>query len=265
LFFLSFPLLLCVFAGQNSLLFLLGLCLSYRCFEEHRDWAAGAFLGLVLFKLPIVVPLFFLLTLRRGWHFLQGFLLSAAGVILVSVWLTGFSGSRDFLHLLSAATLATDHSVQAQQQAAAWLPAMPNMAGFLYVCGLRYVSAKTAVAVNAGVSLLIFAGCMYLIRRIRREATAFCVALICALLLSPHLYIYDYTALLLPILLLRHKTMAIVAAIWFVELPVLCWVGILTWFSPAVIIPMLLLGMCVAELFEDRHRAESIRVVEAIV
>jgi len=73
------------------------------------------------------------------------------------------------------------------------------------------------------------------------------------------LYIYDYSALLLPILLLNHRSMKLVTAIWFLEPPVLYGIGILTWFAPAVIIPLLLLAVCFAEF-----SAESSLAVKAI-
>jgi hypothetical protein len=253
LFFLSFPLLLCVFVGQNSLLFLLATCLVYKCYAELKDRTAGLLLGLALFKLPIAVPLALLLAVRRGGRFIQGFALSAAVVILVSVWVTGIRGSVDFLHLLWGATLATDHSLGAQKRAAVLLQSMPNIAGFLHFCGTRFLPAKAAFVVNVSVSVALFVGGAYIIRATRSEATAFCMSLICALLLSPHLYIYDFSTLVLPILLLQHKWMPVLATIWFTLLPILCGIGFLTWFAPAVAIPILLLGMCISE-FRDECR-----------
>jgi hypothetical protein len=247
LFFLSFPLLLTIFVGQNSLLLLLALCLVYNELSKGRNHRAGVLLGLVTFKLATIVPLAFLLSIRRGRRFLAGFALTFAATIGLSVWITGLSGTRDFLHLLAGATLASDHSVQSQRQAAVWLHAMPNLAGLLYLCGSGHFTAHTAFALNAAVTLLVLGGGAYLQRRATRESMAFSAAVLCAVLASPHLYIYDYSALVLPLLLLSHRWLKYVAVLWFLEPPVLYAAGLLTWFAPAVAIPLLLLAICVAE------------------
>jgi hypothetical protein len=251
LFFLSFPLLLCVFVGQDSLLFLLVLGLAWNALQQRKDRLAGLLVGLLLFKLAIVITLVFLIALRRGRTFLYGFLLAASALAVLSISLTGLSGTRLYLHLLGAASLAADHSVQAQRQAAVWLHAMPTLSGLLYLCGTRLLSAKAAFAANIAASLTVFLSSAWLIRTVKQEAVALSAALICALLLSPHLYIYDYAALLLPILLLNHPAMKFVALLWFVEPPILYAIGFLTWFAPAVVIPLLLLALCFAELAKE--------------
>ena len=247
LFFLSFPPLLCIFVGQDSLIFLLALCLIFKKLEAQDDRAAGVLLGLALFKLPLAILIALLLTARRGLRFLIPFLASAIAVTTVCLLLTGTRGFRDFLHLITAALLLSDHSAHAQRAAAVWLNAMPNLSGLLYVCGLRFLSARAAFCVNLGASLLLAGGCLYLVRKVTHNSTAFCVALLGALLLSPHLYIYDYTALLFPMLLLSNRAMPFVVTLWYVELPVLYALRGLTWFSAAVVIPIALLAMCWAD------------------
>jgi hypothetical protein len=247
LLFLSFPLLLCIFVGQNSLLLLLTLCIAEKSLSEARDFRGGLLLGLATFKLAIIIPLAFLLTIRKGYRFLAGFLLAAVPALALSVWLTGISGTRDFLHLLGNATLASHHSVESQRQAAVWLHAMPNLSGLLYLCGTGHLAAHSAFAVNMLAAALVLGAGAYLQRHATDESTAFSAAVVCAVLVSPHLYIYDFSALILPLLLLSSRWVKLAAAIWFVLPPILYAYGYLTWFSPAVVIPVLLLAICIAE------------------
>jgi hypothetical protein len=252
LFFFSFPLLFSVFVGQNSLLLLLALCLSYDALLKGRDRRAGVLLGLVTFKLATIIPLAFLLTIRRGRRFLAGFVLTFAVAIALSVWITGVSGTRDFLHLLAGATLASDNSLESQRQAAVSLHSMPNLAGLLYLCGSGHLTAHAAFALYAAATLLVLGAGAYLQRRAAHESTAFSAAVLCAVIVSPHLYIYDFAALVLPFLLLSGRWLKYVALLWFVEPLALFATLNLSWFGPAVIIPLLLLAICIAEFRSEQ-------------
>ena len=80
LFFACFPAFFCVAAGQDSMFFLLLLCLVWRAFERGDDIAAGILLGLGLFKLQLVVALVVFLIARRGTRLLRSFLPTAAEI-----------------------------------------------------------------------------------------------------------------------------------------------------------------------------------------
>jgi hypothetical protein len=247
LLFLSFPLLLCIFVGQNSLVMLLVLSLAYRAIRAEKDLRAGVLLGLITFKLATVVPLALLLTVRRGRRFLAGFAVTAVALIALSISLTGVSGTRDLVRLLAGATLAGDDSVDSQRHAAVWLHAMPNLAGLLYLCGSGHLPAHVAFALNGGLTLAVLGAAAYIQRRAASEALAFSTAVVCAVLVSPHLYVYDFAALVLPMLLLRSRWLSYVGVVWFALPPILYGIGFLTWLAPAVAIPLLLLAICVAE------------------
>jgi hypothetical protein len=251
LFFLSFPPVLCSFVGQNSLLVLLVLCVTFRAFSRGRNLQAGLLLGLVILKLAIITPLALLLALRKGSRFLAGFLASCACVIGLSMALTGFGSTSQLLHLLAGATLSGDHSVQSQLQTAVWLRGMPNISGLLYLCGTGHLSAHSAFVVQSLADLILLAGCAFIQRRAKRDATALSAAIVCALLVGPHVYAYDLSCLILPMLLLSHRWLRISAVLWFVVPPVLYCYGFLTWLAPAVVVPLALLAVCIAQFREE--------------
>jgi hypothetical protein len=260
LFFLSFPLLLCCFVGQNALIILLAITVAYNAILNDDDRRAGFLLGLVTFKLPVILPLVFLLTIRRGRRLLTGFLVSSIPVLALSVWIAGISGTREWLRMLGAATFAADQTGELQRRFPSvivsfagpvptniWLRAMPNLTGLLYFCGSGHLPARAAVALNMAVVVLVLALGVYIQRRARSEAVAFSAGLLCTLLVSPHLHIYDFSSLVLPFLLLTHRTLMYAAILWFVFPPLLYAYGFLTWFAPAVVIPLALLAVCIAE------------------
>jgi len=246
LFFLGFPLLLAIFVGQNPILFVLAVCLACSAFLEHKDGRAGLILGLVIFKLAIAVPLALLLSIRRGRRFIVGFLGSSLTCAAVSIAITGLAGTRTFLHLLATATLNSDHSVKAQFDQGIWLHAMPNLAGLLYLLGSGHLSPSGFNALNLIGTLAVLGACAWLQRRTISDASAFGAAVSCAVLVSPHLYVYDLAVLPVAFLMVSGRWVKLVAVLWFVMPPVLYAVSFpyLMWFAPAVIIPVLLLVLC---------------------
>ena len=250
LFFLSFPLLLTIFFGQNSLLLLLGLCLAYNAIVRGKDFHAGVIVGLLIFKLALTVPVAVLLCFRRGREFLGGGVLASAASLALSAFLVGVSGMKDFLYFLTGATLAANPGIQSHVPVA--LQDMPNLSGLFFLCELAGLNAHIALAMNVTATVVVLAGCVYIQRSAQSEALAYSAAVVCAVLISPHVYIYDLAALVLPMLLLAHRWLRYAAIVWFTLPAFLYCFGFLNWFAFAVVIPLLLLGCCVAELRENR-------------
>ena len=253
LFFLSFPVLLIILIGQNALWVLLAVCLAYNALTHGRDGRAGILLGLVTFKLAVIIPLAVLIGIRRGRRFLAAFALTFAAVMGLSVWITGLSATREFLHLLTGAALAGNQGVQQQIDSAVWLRTMPNLAGLFYLFGSEHLGAHVAFAFNLAASLSLLGLCAWIQRRATRDATAFSAAILCTVLVSPHLNLYDLAIVVLPFLLLSHRWLKHIALLWFLLPPVLYAVGRLTWFAPVVVVPLLLLAICLAQFRREAH------------
>jgi hypothetical protein len=245
-FFLSFPLLLTIFVGQNSILFLLAVCLAYNALAAGKDRLAGLILGLVIFKLAIAVPLAILISIRRGRNFVLGFAGASGALAALSIWIAGLRGTRDFLHLLASATLSTDHSIKAQFDYGIWLHAMPNLPGLFYLLGSGHLSPRGFNTLNLAGTFALFCACAWLQRHIVAESTAFASAVLCAVLASPHLYIYELAVLPVAFLLLSSPWLKAIAILWFLLPPLLYAISFpyLMWFAPGVIVPLLLLAVC---------------------
>lgn len=249
LFFLSLPVMLCLIEGQNSILFLLVLCLVWKSLEGGEDARAGALLALMLCKLPLVLPIALLLGVRTR-RFWAGFLPVAGAMALLCVAINGWQGTMDFVHLVAGASIASGQVNSAQRVIAVFPKQMPNLTGLLYVCGTGALSAKAAFGVNAAVSLALLAGCGYLVRRVAHVSTALCVAILCALLVSHHLFLYDFAVMLLPVFLLRGRAQGWLTAAWFGLPFALFAVWQLRMFSLAAVVPMLFLWGCFYDLRE---------------
>jgi hypothetical protein len=201
-FFLFLPLLISVAHGQDSILILVLCCVAWRQLHSGKDLNAGCILALALFKFQIILPIVALIGIRRGWRFITGFLVASAGVTLLCLGVGGLSGMSAYLRLLTGASSAVGKSALAQQRLSVFPLAMPNLSGLLYACGARLLHPAMAFdALVVACSLGLFLWCARAVRR-SDDCTSFSIAILCGLLVSYHLYIYDLTPLLLPIALL---------------------------------------------------------------
>src|SRR5258707_12222952 len=64
--------------------------------REGRDFQAGCFLGLALIKFQFVLPLIFILILKKQFRTLTGFSLVAALLAGVSLWVVGWHGMATY-------------------------------------------------------------------------------------------------------------------------------------------------------------------------
>lgn len=205
MFFTFVPVFIAIVLGQDSILSLLFYCLTWRQLESGKDMSAGCFLALAIFKFQFAIPIALLIAIRHGWRFAKGFLLTSAAVALLCFGIVGTAGLKDYVRLLLGVTYI-DKAELALRIAVSPLPdSMPNIAGLIYGCGARFL--HSAVAFDALVGACSLALLVWCARSIRRgdEKLAFSIAILCGLLLSYHVLIYDLTLLLLPIALLAGR------------------------------------------------------------
>ena len=199
LFFPFVPLLAVFLGGQDSILALLLLCITFTCLQSGRREWAGAVTALALFKFQFVLVIGMLLASRWGRRFGVAFAITAAALCVVSAVIVGPSGVMQYMGVLGKASLFKDQGSDAQLQMAIHPLAMMNLNALLFAMGTRYLTPQIAFAITALISLCLFAWAM---RRMRvsssSDATAFSIAILCGLLVSGHLYIHDVSLLLLP-------------------------------------------------------------------
>lgn len=234
MFFLFLPLLIAVVVGQDSILLLLLYCLAWRQLESGKDMSAGLSLALALFKFHITIPIAVLIALRQGWRFCVGFLAGSAGVGLVCFGIVGSAGAMQYLRLMSGAVSAIDRSGGAQHGMEFFPSALTNLAGLFYGCGARFLLSPHAFnALVAACSLGLFVWCAAVIRH-SEQRVAFSIAILCALLVSYHSFLYDIVLALLPIVLLAGQTPRYILLSLYI-LPLVLLLFGAKWFFPAAV------------------------------
>jgi hypothetical protein len=206
------PTLLCFLQGQDSLLLLLLVVLSFSALRHSRGFAAGCWLGLALFKFQLALPLALVLVVTQSRNvrtgLVKGFSLAALALAALSVAISGWSlflvYPKFLLHL------------KAQPFAGIVPQAMANFRGLIY---LLFHSDQSSGAVISLSILCAAALIMTLLgwKKMGRDNDnnnsnnddfdlAFANTVTFALMVSYHLNPHDLSLLLLPIALLFRRT-----------------------------------------------------------
>ena len=195
-FLIFWPVVVTLREGQDSLLLLLAIILSFRFYDDKREFAAGVALALGLFKFNFVLPVTALFLLWKHWRFVKGFALGAATVGLTSLAVVGFGSWKTYgMYLLGMSTKLDD----AGRKAYGVFPElMSNLRGF--VSG-AIGSSASQMAIQA----IVVAASLLLILWASRKKESFALAACVAYLVSYHAFPHDQIILILPV--------AIVAAI----------------------------------------------------
>lgn len=167
--------------GQDSMFVLLLLMVGYLLLERDRDLAAGAVLGLTLFKFHLFPFLPVMFVLHRRWRAVAGY--SGVGAALLATWIWLGSFPQYF-------ALIFDHRVTQFATPDLFLNVEALPANF----GVDSLALRLALMALAGVLTFISTG---------REACPawFSAAIAGSLAFTPHVYKYDGAALLVPLLL----------------------------------------------------------------
>ncbi len=181
--------------GTDSVLLLFALVVGLILLEKNRDVAAGAALAAGLFKFHLVLPIAFLLALRRP-KLLLGFVPIAVGLCAVSVDMVGWSGMEEYARLV--------FRLEKSGAGGAIIAAgMPNLRGLVGVLTPQGWSGELHFSLTVACSVLALGIAAWQVRRPSISlVSAFAIASVAGILVSFHTLIYDLTVLLIVLLLL---------------------------------------------------------------
>ena len=186
--------------GQLSAVVLLYFTLAYLAFRARREWLAGIALGFLVFKPQFLAAIPLILLLAKAWKPLAAITISAAAQLAITYLHFGPAVMRAYFTMLfhSARQPATTElslsPLQMHSLRSFWelLIPWPPMVSALYILTSVAVIA-TAAAIWKSPSPL---------------ALRFSALVLAAVLVNPHLYIYDLLALAPALLLLADWALA---------------------------------------------------------
>ena len=198
--FAFFPVTVAILQGQDSILFLLGVCLVYRMLRSGRGFLAGAVLGLLLLKPQVALPLALFLVARYGFSLLAGFAVGGSIVFAASVILVTWQG---FLALLRVLLLTGSVSVSPNMPTGSFgvFPfIMPNIRGLISGLTAWFLPGKIVFALTIVLSVCLV---LWAIRILRGTGfdfdAAFSLSTTCAVLASYYLHSHDLTVMQVPL------------------------------------------------------------------
>ena len=194
LWLLFAPLGVALFQGQSSLLLLALYAGVFVLMRQDKELAAGATLGLGLFKFQFVLPFVLISLLRKQWRFLGGFCIAAAVLGILSMLTTGWHGMVSYVRfLLAIGTTPQNLSYGSAVD-------MPTIHGFVYaMVGGRIGRLGLGVGVLAlSVAVLVFIARRWNAPRgSSGDSLMFAAAVAGSLLCSSHMFTHDFSPLVL--------------------------------------------------------------------
>jgi hypothetical protein len=191
---LSLPAALGIAHGQDGPAMLAVACAGYELSRRGRDGLAGAVWSLVLVKFHLWLFLPVALAARRRWGMLRGFACGGLALAGVSIALGGLRGAENYVRLI------TNNKLER-------LSPTPENMWNLQGIAANFRAGHAVFFAVAGAAVLLLAAAALRGAPLWRTVAAACTA---GLLLVPHVYGYDATALLLPLWL----TMSEASAHW---------------------------------------------------
>ena len=214
-----FPIFASISFGQNSLLSLFFLCLTYLLWQQKHKYSAGLVASLLLYKpqLLIGVAILWLIQWRRDWKTLAG-LLTGGGILAELTFIFLPEAAIDYLHLVRDFLPGMIYSEQFP------LYHLHALRGFLILLlpGQAWLVELTSIIVSI-IGLIFY---LRVIKSFRNEPKLqFVVAVCFTIFITPHAMIYDWVLLLIPAILLwqaypelKQYWKVVFTGIWLVSL-----------------------------------------------
>jgi hypothetical protein len=189
-----FPVFLCLFEGQDSLLLLFLFALVYVCMRSGKEFLVGICLGLALFRFQLVLPVVGAALLRRKWRVLAGFTLAALAMGAISLAVVGWGPLWNYPYQL--------WELSRTQVNGAMNPTyMPNLRGLIYDAAGDHLPARLLTAI-VSLGLVGFAAWKWKTDPPHPAFDlSFALMLAVSVMASYHLNGYDMSLLLIPLLL----------------------------------------------------------------
>lgn len=197
------PLWIDLIQGQVALLLLTMFSLAFVFLKRRQDYKAGLFVGLGLFKFPVVLPFALICFLSRKWRLMAGFATSALLLSGLSFVVVGPAGIYSYVKMLFDAITNPRQTVYAQSLKPS---DTATLRGFFVTLWPNINSYWILAAAGIAGAILILATAWAWRRHDRYQGEhspgpLFAAALAVSLATAPHALIHDLTLMILATLL----------------------------------------------------------------
>jgi len=194
-----FPVFAALLQGQDILPLLLVFALAYSAMRKNASFAAGCWLGLGLFRFPLVLPFVLIVARRKPWRLMAGFTLAGALMAVASAAVVGWKQTLLYPAYVMRVEWTSIGPIAPEN--------MPNLRGLIETGLSGVASWRMVVGIIVFLSLALLWLCSSswkLDADGARFDLGFSLAIIAAVLASYHAYVYDLSVLLIPVLLIAN-------------------------------------------------------------
>jgi hypothetical protein len=195
-FLAFFPAFLSMLEGQDVVLLLLLYTLTFVALKKNDWFLAGCWLALGLFRFQLVAPFLLIMLLKRKWKLLAGSLITGAGLAIISAAIIGWQGVIRYPHYIWSLEHHLGRSILPPRDS-------PNLRGLVEQVFARWASPSVILIVVIAASvgaILLFLRKWHCLDESQHLDLIFSLTLLVTLLVSYHGMFYDFTLLLLPVL-----------------------------------------------------------------
>lgn len=192
LFAAFYPISRTLTQGQDSIIMLAILVSALVALDHGNELTAGLLVGIGLFKFQIAIPIALLFVLWRRWRFSLGFGISSCVAAVLSLWIVGLDGARQYVGILFSMSAHLSSRTDSFRD-----PMTPNE--MLNLRGL----ISTIFGGNLSpfwLHCLIFVTSVVLLLLAARRRPSLPLAITVSSLVSYHFIAHDATVLILPVM-----------------------------------------------------------------
>lgn len=245
-----FPVLVALVQGQNSILLLTLLTLSYCSFESQQEFRAGVLLSMGMFKFVLVIPIALWLVLERRWKSLAGFFTGCCGLLFIAAWLVGVNGIQAYIRLIAESGRKTPEEPGTES-------IMPNLRGMFHAVGTGIAPEKFLIAITLICSIAVLVWVDARLSYRRELGLRFSIQVLMAILVSYHLYPHDSAILVLPVMILLNRSQSYAVDRRFKTAVLLCIVCMYLFAFTGLRTGMPVVGLCSLVLLIMARNEES--------
>jgi Glycosyltransferase family 87 len=191
LFAAFFPISRALTHGQDSIIMLTLLAGALWSLDHESELTAGLLVGMGVFKFQIAIPIALLFLAWRRWRFSAGFAISGVAAGLLSLWLVGLDGAREYAHTMVA--MSVHLSSKADMVRYETYPA-----AMLNLRGLASATLNRLLP-QVGVQVIVFLCSAAVLWLAARRRPSLELAITAASLASYHFLPHDASILIIPI------------------------------------------------------------------
>lgn len=195
-----FPVLVAAVQGQNSILLLFLLAVSFNLLDEQKDFKGGFALSMGMFKFVLVIPIVVWLIIERRWKSVTGFALGCVVLLITAISLVGIAGVEAYGQKLAGFGKAAPEQPGTES-------IMPNLRGLIYALGAHMVSGRALTVITLIISIALFIWIDFRFTKNTNLHVKLASQVLLATLVSYHLYPHDATVLVLPALIFINSSL----------------------------------------------------------